>query len=133
MIFTETELDLKRAPITKVLLTIDEYNELVIEKHPYDCNNFKIFNYDSLTKTTSQLADFINGKYEIYNQNLFNEYYLKPMKRNKKLVKDLQSFIRQDHTMNGFKHINIKFSCFKRRVNINVTKFLRKTKKNIWS
>jgi len=127
MIFTETDLDLKRAPITKVLLTIDDYNELIIEKHPYDFYNFRILNYDSLLKTTSHLADYSNGKYKIHNQNLFNEYYLKSMKNNKKLVRDLHSFIREDHMVNGFKNINIKFVCFRRRFNINITKLFRKT------
>jgi hypothetical protein len=132
MVFVETEVNSDRAPVVKILLAIDDYNQLMVEKNPYDFNAYKIFNYDSLTKTVSQLADFVNGKYIIYNEPLFNQYYLKPLKQDKKLVKDLQNFIKGDHNMDGFKKFTIKFICFKRRVNINVTKLIRKTKRAIW-
>jgi hypothetical protein len=132
MVFIETEVNSEKPAVVKVLLTIDDYNQLMVEKTPYEPNTFKIFNYDSLTKTTSQLANFVDGKYIIYNEMLFDEYYLKPLKNNKKMVKELQSFIRADYNMDGFKKFNIKFSCFRRRVNISVTKFIRKTKRVIW-
>lgn len=131
MVFIETEINSQRPQNIKVLLTIDEYNQLMVEKAPYEKNSFKIFNYDALTKTTSHLADFSEGKYVIHNEILFGEYYLKPLKNNKKMVKDLQSFIKADYDMDGFKKLTIKFSCFKRRVNISVTRLIRKTKYGI--
>jgi hypothetical protein len=132
MLYTETDLDLRRAPVTKVLLSVDDYNQLIVEKNPREENTFKILCFDGLTRTTCELADFVNGKYTVYNDNLFNEYYVKPMKRDKKLVKELNSFIKADYTMDHLKQFNIKFRCFRRRVNISVTKFIRKTKRVIW-
>lgn len=131
MIFIETEVNSGKPSTIKVLLTIDDYNQLMIEKAPHELNTFKIFNYDSLTKTRSQLANYTNGKYTIYNEMLFNQYYLKPLKEDKKMVKELQAFIKADYDMDGFKKFIIKFSCFKRRVNISVTKLIRKTKHGI--
>ena len=58
----------------------------------------------------------------IYNEMLFDEYYLKPLKKDKKMVKDLQAFIRADYNMDGFKKFNIKFSCFKRRERLDTSR-----------
>lgn len=132
MLYTETDLNLRRAPITKVLLAVDDYNQLVVERNPYETNIFKILCFDSLTRTTSELAIYDNGKYTIYNENLFNEYYIKPMRRNKKLVKEFTAFIKTDYKMDHLKQFNIKFKCFKRRINISVTRFIKKTKRAIW-
>jgi hypothetical protein len=118
MIYTETNLDFRHAPVTKVLLAVNDYNQLVVERNPYETNTFKILSFDSLTRTTSELADYKNGKYTIYNDNLFNEYYVKPMRHDKKLVKQLNAFIKADYTMDHIKQFNIKFKCFKRRINI---------------
>ena len=132
MLYTETDLDFKRAPIVKVLLAVDDYNQLVVERNPYETNTFKILSFDALTRTTSELADYNNGKYTIYNDNLFNEYYIKPMRRDRKLVRQLNAFIKADYTMDHLKQFNIKFKCFKRRINISVTRFIKKTKRAIW-
>jgi hypothetical protein len=132
MLYTETDLDFRRAPITKVLLAVDDYNQLVVERNPYETNTFKILCFDALTRTTSELADYKNGKYTVYNDNLFNEYYIKPMRRDRKLVRQLNAFIKADYTMDHLKQFNIKFKCFKRRINISVTRFIKKTKRAIW-
>ena len=132
MLYTETDLDFKRAPIVKVLLAVDDYNQLVVERNPYETNTFKILSFDAYTRTTSELADYNNGKYTIYNDNLFNEYYIKPMRRDKKMIRELNSFIRADYKMDHLKQFNIKFKCFKRRINISVIRFIKKTKRAVW-
>jgi hypothetical protein len=131
MLYTETDLNLKHSPVTKVLMSVDDYNQLVVERNRYDKSIFKILCFDSLTRTTSELAEYNGGKYTVYNENLFNEFYLKPMRTDKKLVKELQAFIKADYNMDHLKEFNIKFKCFRRRINISITKFIRKTKNGI--
>lgn len=131
MLYVETNLNSQKSATLKVLLSIDEYNQLIVEKIQHEQNSFKILNHDALTKTTSQLADFINGKYVIYNPSFFNQYYLKPLKDDKRMLKELQSFMKADYDIDGFKRFDIKFKCFKRRFNISITKFFRKTKNGI--
>lgn len=132
MVFIETEVNSGKSVVVKVLLKIDDYNELTIEKTLYENNIFKIFNYDSLTKTTSHLADFIDGQYIIYNEILFDQYYIKPLKNDKKMVKELHTFIIADYDMDGFKEFSIKFNCFRRRVDNKITKLIKKIKRVIW-
>jgi hypothetical protein len=132
MVFIETEVNSGESVVVKVLLKIDDYNELTIEKTLYENNIFKIFNYDSLTKTTSHLADFIKGQYIIYNEILFDQYYIKPLKNDKKMVKELHAFTKADYNMDGFKEFSVKFNCFRRRVNNKITKLIKKIKRVIW-
>jgi hypothetical protein len=117
---------------TKVLFLTDDENQLCIKKMYYHNSLFKIYNYDITTKTNYELADYQNGKYTVFNQFLFNLYFLKPLKNNPKLARAFHDFVRTDFNAGEFREISVKFKCFRRRINIRVIKLLRKTKKAIW-
>jgi hypothetical protein len=117
---------------TKVLFLTDDENQLCIKKMYYHNSLFKIYNYDIMTKTNYELADYQNGKYTVFNQFLFNLYFVKPLKNSPKLARAFHDFVRTDFNAGEFKEISVKFKCFRRRINIRVIKLLRKTKKAIW-
>jgi len=117
---------------TKVLFLTDDENQLCIKKMYYHNSLFKIYNYDIMTKTNYELADYQNGKYTVFNQFLFNLYFVKPLKNSPKLARAFHDFVRTDFNTSEFKEISVKFKCFRRRINIRVIKLLRKTKKAIW-
>jgi hypothetical protein len=117
---------------TKVLSVSDDENQLCVKKLYQHENLFRIYNYDAINRANYELADYQNGKYTIFNEALFNLYFVKKLKANPKLAKAFNTFVTTDFEPNNFKEFNIKFQCFRRRVNIRVIRLLRKTKKAIW-
>jgi hypothetical protein len=116
---------------TKILILSDDDNQLCVKKISQHIPIFRIYVYDDLTKTNYELADYERGKYTIFNNTLFNLYFIARLKNNPALAKSFNSFIIENEP-DSFKEFNIKLRCFRRRVNIRVIRLLRKTKKAIW-
>jgi len=116
---------------TKILILSDDDNQLCVKKISQHIPIFRIYVYDDLTKTNYELADYERGKYTIFNNTLFNLYFIARLKNNPALAKSFNSFIIENEP-DSFNEFNIKLRCFRRRVNIRVIRLLRKTKKAIW-
>jgi hypothetical protein len=116
----------------KVLSLSDDENQLCVKKLYYHDSMFRIYNYDAINRANYELADYQNGKYTIFNETLFNLYFVKKLKANPKLAKAFHNFVTTDFEPNQFKEFNIKFQCFRRRINIRIIRLFRKTKKVIW-
>lgn len=124
--------NIDRLEPTKVLFLTDDENQLYVKRIYYHHSLFKIYNYDSITKTNYELADYQCGKYTIFNKALFNRYFVKTLKDNPRLAKTFHNFIKKDFNIDDFKEFTIKIKCFRRRINIRIIKLIRKTKKVIW-
>lgn len=117
---------------TKVLSSNDDDNQLCVKRLYYRDNVFRIYNYDAMTKTSYELADYQNGKYTIFNKTLFNSYFVKQLKDNPRLARSFNNFVRKDFNTSEFKEFSVKIKCFRRKINIRIIKLLRKTKTAIW-
>ena len=116
---------------SSTLILCDDDTQLCVKKLSPNDTVFRIYTYDNLTKANYELADYQKGKYTIFNNTLFNLYFIARLKNNPALAKSFNSFIIENEP-DSFKEFNIKLRCFRRRVNIRVIRLLRKTKKAIW-
>ena len=116
---------------SNTLILCDDDTQLCVKKLSPNDTVFRIYTYDNLTKANYELADYQKGKYTIFNETLFNLYFIGKLKDNPRLARSFHNFIVANQP-GDFKEFNVKFRCFKRRVNIKVIRLLRKTKKVIW-
>lgn len=116
---------------SNTLILCDDDTQLCVKKLSPNDTVFRIYTYDNLTKANYELADYQKGKYTIFNETLFNLYFIGKLKDNPRLARSFHNFIVANQP-GDFKEFNIRFRCFKRRVNIKVIRLLRKTKKVIW-
>jgi hypothetical protein len=116
---------------SNTLILCDDDTQLCVKKLSPNDTVFRIYTYDNLTKANYELADYQKGKYTIFNETLFNLYFIGKLKDNPRLARSFHNFIVANQP-GDFKEFNVRFRCFKRRVNIKVIRLLRKTKKVIW-
>jgi hypothetical protein len=116
---------------SSTLILCDDDTQLCVKKLSPNDTVFRIYTYDNLTKANYELADYQKGKYTIFNETLFNLYFIGKLKDNPRLARSFHNFIVANQP-GDFKEFNVRFRCFKRRVNIKVIRLLRKTKKVIW-
>ena len=113
---------------SNTLILCDDDTQLCVKKLSPNDTVFRIYTYDNLTKANYELADYQKGKYTIFNETLFNLYFIGKLKDNPRLARSFHNFIVANQP-GDFKEFNVRFRCFKRRVNIKVIRLLRKTKK----
>ena len=85
---------LKKNNLGKTLKFKDDgYNELVVEHIATNPNVYKIYCYDMLCRVRYELAEYKGNKYEIFNDELFNEMFVKTLKNNLDFSKTYNNFI----------------------------------------
>lgn len=88
-----------------------------------------IFVTDPNMSVTYYIADFDGSKYHIKHSNMFNEIFLKSIKKKPSIIKNLlnshgKSNIDSDYIYD----LKLRITCFKRRLSIYTKKTIRKTK-----
>jgi len=85
---------LKKNNLSKTLKFKDDgYNELVVEHISTNPNTYKIYVYDMLCRIRYELAEYKDNKYEIFNEELFDEMFLKTVKNNLDFSKSYNNLI----------------------------------------
>lgn len=110
------------------ILSSKDDSYIYVKRMFYLDNTFRIYSFDSLTKTSHDLADYSDGKYRIHNEVLFNRIFVKELRHNKNAFNKFKRFITSDFTNSPLKEFTIRLNCFKRRVNIKIHKIINKTK-----
>jgi hypothetical protein len=109
---------------SSTLILCDDDTQLCVKKLSPNDTVFRIYTYDNLTKANYELADYQKGKYTIFNETLFNLYFIGKLKDNPRLARSFHNFIVANQP-GDFKEFNVRFRCFKRRINIKVIRLLR--------
>ena len=88
---------------------------------------------DNVSNTVYHAAEFDGHRYNIKNERIFNDVFIKAVKKNPFLVKQMFAFLfEQTSQPDTIKDMKIKFTCFKRKINIYIHKRFKDTKKLLW-
>lgn len=88
---------------------------------------------DNVTNASFLAAEFDGHRYHIKNDRIFNDVYLKAMKQKPTLLKYMLNFFHEQmNEPDNMEVMKIRFTCFKRRVNIYIQKRIRETKQLLW-
>ena len=88
---------------------------------------------DNVTNTIYHAAEFDGYRYNIKNQRIFNDVFIRATKQSPLLVKQMSIFLSEQTSQpDTIKDMRIKFTCFKRKFNIYIHKRVKDTKKLLW-